>query len=321
MLNNGVEDQVIEGEISLVDIWNVIRRRFILIILILVVFIFTAVLSLQDKVKMYTSSAVLIIQKPNNSNQNSIPDYYSSQGWLQTYAEMLRGEPVLRETALRITYPRISIEELRKNLTIQAVKDTLLLKVSYNYQKPAYAKKVVDTVSDVFIQKMSEMNESTIQSYTKKLQEQIVEFQNQIDSINTDLKEKVFTPAEKDSKQQELKRLYELKGILDEQLARQILSTEQLVSSVKVYQEGTLPTIPSNSKDSLTIAIAGVLGLFVGFLLAFLLEYLDDTIKTEEDLKKISNNRVLGVIPRFDTKAGNSYYSPYANEKYYQKLS
>jgi succinoglycan biosynthesis transport protein ExoP len=62
-----------------------------------------------------------------------------------------------------------------------------------------------------------------------------------------------------------------------------------------------------------------VLGLFIGLLLAFLLEYLDDTIKTEEDVKRVSNIRVLGVIPRFGLKADSSYYYPYSQGKYYKK--
>lgn len=313
------DEQVLEGEISLADIWNTVRRRFLLIALILVVSIFLAVLSLQGKIPMYQSSSILIIQKPSNYGMSTMPDFYSSQGWLQTYAEMLKGEPILQETSKQITYPRISVDTLRSGLSVQAVKDTLLLKVSFTYPQPAYAKKVVDTISDVFVKKMAEMNESNIQSYTKKLETQIAEFQKQIDVLQADLNLTTLTKEQRDTKLNDLKRLYELKGILDSQLSRQIIEAQQLVSSVKVYQEGTKPGGPTNSRDSLTIAIGAVLGLFLGLLLAFLLEYLDDTIKTEEDVKRISNSRVLGVIPRFGLKSDSSYYSPYSQGKYYKK--
>ena len=42
---------------------------------------------------------------------------------------------------------------------------------------------------------------------------------------------------------------------------------------------------------------AGALGLVVGLLLAFLLEYLDDTLKTAEDVERYTSLAVLGTIP------------------------
>lgn len=42
---------------------------------------------------------------------------------------------------------------------------------------------------------------------------------------------------------------------------------------------------------------AGVLGLVVGLLLAFVLEYLDDTIKTPEDVERYTGLPLLGAIP------------------------
>lgn len=42
---------------------------------------------------------------------------------------------------------------------------------------------------------------------------------------------------------------------------------------------------------------AGALGLVVGLLLAFLLEYLDDTLKTAEDVERHTALAVLGTIP------------------------
>jgi capsular polysaccharide biosynthesis protein len=313
------EEQNIEGEISLADIWNTVRRRFLLIFFVFVVAVFLAVLSLQGKTDMYQSTAILIIEKPSNYGMSTMPDYYASQGWLQTYAEMIKGEPVLQETIKQITYPRISLATLKSSLTVQAIKDTLLLNVSFTYPQPAYAKKVVDTVSEVFVKKMADMNEANIQTYTKKLETQIAEFQKQIDTIQTDLNLPTLSKDQRDTKLNELKKLYELKGILDSQLSRQVIEAQQLTSSVKIYQEGTRPTAPSNSRDSLTMAIGGVLGLFLGLLLAFLLEYLDDTIKTEEDIKKVSNLRVLGVIPRFGQKGESAYYYPYSQGKYYKK--
>jgi capsular polysaccharide biosynthesis protein len=57
---------------------------------------------------------------------------------------------------------------------------------------------------------------------------------------------------------------------------------------------------PIKPKPSLNIAIALVVGLMAGVGLAFVLEYFNNTIKTEQDIEKILGLPVLGVITTFD---------------------
>lgn len=53
---------------------------------------------------------------------------------------------------------------------------------------------------------------------------------------------------------------------------------------------------PVKPKPMLNIAIALVVGLMAGVGLAFLLEYLDSTIKTEQDIERVLDLPVLGAI-------------------------
>ena len=57
---------------------------------------------------------------------------------------------------------------------------------------------------------------------------------------------------------------------------------------------------PIKPQPLLNIAIALVVGLMAGVGLAFLLEYLDNTIKTEQDIEKQLGLPVLGVVTTFD---------------------
>ncbi|WP_062351693.1 YveK family protein [Bacillus kwashiorkori] len=70
---------------------------------------------------------------------------------------------------------------------------------------------------------------------------------------------------------------------------------------------------PVKPKPTLNMAIALVVGLMVGVGLAFLLEYLDNTIKTEQDIEKILNLPVLGVINQFELEGPNFSSSRAAN--------
>lgn len=57
---------------------------------------------------------------------------------------------------------------------------------------------------------------------------------------------------------------------------------------------------PVKPQPLLNIAIAMVVGLMVGVGIAFLLEYLDNTIKTEQDIEKLLELPVLGAITAID---------------------
>jgi len=57
---------------------------------------------------------------------------------------------------------------------------------------------------------------------------------------------------------------------------------------------------PVSPNTLLNVAIALVVGLMAGIGLAFLLEYLDNTFKTEKDIEKHLELPILGVIPTFE---------------------
>jgi capsular polysaccharide biosynthesis protein len=72
--------------------------------------------------------------------------------------------------------------------------------------------------------------------------------------------------------------------------------------NVKLVDPATEPTKPDSPKPLLNTAIAFVVGLMLSIGIVFLLEYLDSTIKDEEELKRILGCPVVGVIPVFEDK-------------------
>jgi capsular polysaccharide biosynthesis protein len=69
---------------------------------------------------------------------------------------------------------------------------------------------------------------------------------------------------------------------------------------VKIMDKGELPKNPVKPNKKLNIAIAFILGLMVSVGLSFLLEHMDSTLKTPEDIKKHLDLPVLGTIPVHD---------------------
>ncbi|QCX34366.1 capsular biosynthesis protein [Caloramator sp. E03] len=70
--------------------------------------------------------------------------------------------------------------------------------------------------------------------------------------------------------------------------------------NVQIIDNATIPDKPIKPKKKLNIAIAFVLGIMISLGIIFLLEYMDNTLKTEEDIEKYLNIPVIGTIPKHE---------------------
>ena len=80
-------------------------------------------------------------------------------------------------------------------------------------------------------------------------------------------------------------------------------------TSVMVVSEASLPDSPIKPNKKLNVAIAMVLGFMVFTLLAFVLEHLDNTLKTPEDINRELGLPVIGVIPKMTRQ--NTHHTSY----------
>ena len=69
------------------------------------------------------------------------------------------------------------------------------------------------------------------------------------------------------------------------------------IDNVQLMDDAVLPTSPDSPRPLLNIAIAFFLGLMLSIGIIFLIEYLDSTIKSQDELEKMFNLPVLGSIP------------------------
>lgn len=82
---------------------------------------------------------------------------------------------------------------------------------------------------------------------------------------------------------------------------KQISSDIRKVDNVQLLDEAILPTKPDSPKPLLNIAIAFILGLMISVGVAFMLEYLDNTIKSQEEVENMLGVPVIGTIPLTDS--------------------
>ena len=78
------------------------------------------------------------------------------------------------------------------------------------------------------------------------------------------------------------------------------LSAELLNNNVSVLDEATPPLYPISPRKKVNVLMGAMLGLFFGLAAVFFLDYLDNTIRTPEDVEKYLGLSVLGVVPKVE---------------------
>lgn len=69
------------------------------------------------------------------------------------------------------------------------------------------------------------------------------------------------------------------------------------IDNVQVIDQAELPKNPVKPNKFMNIIIAAILGFMIGIAVIFLREYLDNTIKTPNDVEKYLDLSTIGIIP------------------------
>lgn len=99
------------------------------------------------------------------------------------------------------------------------------------------------------------------------------------------------------------KQLYE--GLL-QKLKEASISAGLRSSNIRVVDPAMVPSSPSRPQRSRNIMLAFLVGLVGGVGLALLREYLDNTVKTPDDVEMLARLPSLAVVPAFATLDGRS---------------
>jgi uncharacterized protein involved in exopolysaccharide biosynthesis/Mrp family chromosome partitioning ATPase len=76
-------------------------------------------------------------------------------------------------------------------------------------------------------------------------------------------------------------------------------------NNMRMVSEAKVPQLPLSSKKKLKVLLSMVLGLCCGTALAFFFEYMDNSVRTPEDVRKHLGMPVLGIMPYDKSLKGN----------------
>ncbi|MGM9973535.1 MAG: YveK family protein [Clostridiaceae bacterium] len=187
--------------------------------------------------------------------------------------------------------------------------------VSYFFIKPTYKADIsviigsTSSVGDESGQSYNDvlMYQKIVQSYTEIAKTRLVA-EDVIDTLNLDMSSSQLIGMISVSVKSNTEILNIMVKADDAALARSIanqyakslkkVSMEiRNVDNVQLMDDAVMPTSPDSPRPLLNIAIAFFLGLMLSVGIIFLIEYLDSTIKSQEELERLFNVPVLGAIP------------------------
>ncbi|MEE9188721.1 MAG: GNVR domain-containing protein, partial [Anaerolineales bacterium] len=147
-----------------------------------------------------------------------------------------------------------------------------------------------------------------IQTQLDNLQQQITETESEIQNLREEL-------GEMDSARQIADTRFQITALEAKLTDLQsiysgLLSNSQggAVNTISVIEKAYLPEKPISSNKMLTILLSAVVGLSLGVLAAYILEYMDDTVKSPEEVAELTDAPIIGYLSEQNTKDVGALY-------------
>lgn len=255
--------------------------------------------------RMYESKVSLIV---GQSLQSVSPDYnqlLASQRLSQTYAGLVGTGPLLSRVIDREGLDTTA-EELRKVIKADAPRDSTLVTITVTDPDPVRAASIANTIADELIAASPAISgrNSAVQQFVDRdlaaAQRQIEDTQAEVDRL-TGLQTR---SADQEDRLQALQgRLVSLRQTYTTLLGFSSTSGSNLLTVV----DPALPAVqPSSPRVLLNTVLAAIVGLLLAIGVAFLLEYLDDTLKSPDAVEGVTGLPTLGTIIRMKGDEGRS---------------
>lgn len=135
--------------IQLRDILKAVKKRFYIFIGICLIAVSTAIL--YSKNSYYETSTTVIVGDSTNSSIN--PFNIQDDKYINTYAEIFKADMVVEETIKKLGL-NISVDTLKNSIIANAQTNTQLINIKLKWDSPTEAKRILETLSSVFIEQV-----------------------------------------------------------------------------------------------------------------------------------------------------------------------
>jgi capsular exopolysaccharide synthesis family protein len=252
------------------------------------------------------TNVVKVVEPAQPPGDNAAQPYQATttllvenEGLIQTYSEMLVGRPVLEATIAKLGLDE-SPDSLITKIRVEPAKDTQLIRLGVVDNDKTKAALIANTIAEFFIGNIKTLLE---QSYTGRLadmRQQIADLSAQIEMTQAEIAALTTSNGQIET---ELVRLQTLLAdqrsdyqALKDDYGQLRLAAADANEVISITEPAQAPDKTADSNALLYIGIAVLAGALLALGFAFLLEYMNDTIRTTADVNRLLNLTTLGEI-------------------------
>jgi succinoglycan biosynthesis transport protein ExoP len=294
------------SEPDLRDYLQVLRRRKFVIALSVAAVFGVALATSYLQTPMYAATAKLLL-KPRSSQSvfaNQAQGYVDPVRSVETEIEVIKTEPVQDIVRNKIgSAPPVQVRAVGRTdlLTIRAVNTVA-----------ARASLIANTYAAGYIEFRRDQSLDQFSAASEEIQTKITQLQQQVDSLGSTTANlpacvnPATTPeacsqrstAEATVTARRTTLLSQL-GLFQQTLDQLAVDASVASGSAQLVTPASTPTVPFAPTPRRNAMLGLFLGLLLGVGLAFLVDYLDDSIKGKEDLDRaVPGVGVIGLIPQ-----------------------
>ncbi|MCX6032009.1 MAG: polysaccharide biosynthesis tyrosine autokinase [Chloroflexi bacterium] len=282
-----------------------LRKWWWLIVASVLVATVSSTLATRQQSPIYQARATIMVGRAIENPNPTGNDFYLTQQLAGTYADIAKRAPVREATmaALGLTW--------LPEYTVRVVPNTQLVEITVVDTSPQRVQAVAAELANQLIRQ-------TPASSAGETQQRQAFVKSQLDDLEVKIKE---TQAEITKKQDELGNMFSARQIADAQTqvaglqtklttlqanyAALLSNTQQgSINTLSIIEPPALPTKPIGPNKLATILLAAAIGLVLAGGAAYLLEYLDDTLKNPDDVQKELGLTTLGAVPLIENRDG-----------------
>lgn len=255
---------------------------------------------------VYQATATLLIGRAFEDPNPSGSELVLSEQLARTYADISLRRPVRQQTmqALGLNY--------LPPYVVQPLPNSQLLEIRVTHNDPLLAQTVANELANQLIRQSptsqgpDEMTrQAFVSSQLDSLQANIEETQQEILAKQADLEE-AFSAREIADLQGDIAGLQSKLSTLQDNYGQLLSGTQrEATNTLTLIEPAPLPRQPVGPKQLQTVLTTVVVALALAIGTAYLLAYLDDTVKTPDDISRISNLPSLPGIPLIRDQEGS----------------
>jgi tyrosine-protein kinase len=245
--------------------------------------------------KTYEAKAKLIVGEALSTS----PDYYQllvSRSLSTVYALAATSTPRLQAVIAELGLTD-TVDELAQRVQAEAPADSPLLTISVEDSDPKRAAAIANALAAQAVKASADQGQG--QEFDASIAADLKATQDQIRTTQARVQTLAGLASPSPEQQAELGtlegRLVSLRSTYATLLS---LLSGRAANLLSDFESAVPPTSPISPRPLLNTLIAAIVGLLIAGVLVGVLEYLDDSIKTREDIQEVAGLNTLGSIER-----------------------